>query len=210
MSFTVYKSSAGSGKTYTLVKEYIILTLKKPSQFKHILAIMFTNKAANEMKERVIQYLTELSTESLNRNATSVKHLLPELIKETTFTEEEIKIKARQLIQSILHNYSDFAISTIDSFVHKIIRTFAHDLKIPLNFEVEMDTDLLLSKAIDLLLQKAGTDEKLTKILVEYIENKTEDDKSWHIEKDLHNFAQQLLKEDNLVHIEKIKSKYHL
>ena len=93
MSFTVYKSSAGSGKTYTLVKEYIILTLKKPSQFKHILAITFTNKAANEMKERVIQYLTELSAEKLNRDATSVKHLLPELIKETAFSEEEIKIK---------------------------------------------------------------------------------------------------------------------
>ena len=206
MSFTVYKSSAGSGKTYTLVKEYIILTLKKPSQFKHILAITFTNKAANEMKERVIQYLTELSAEKLNRDATSVKHLLPELIKETAFSEEEIKIKAHQVLQSILHNYSDFAISTIDSFVHKIIRTFAHDLKIPLNFEVELDTDLLLTNAIDLLLQKAGTDEKLTKILVEYIENKTEDDKSWHIENDLHKFAQQLLKEDNLVHIEKIKS----
>jgi ATP-dependent exoDNAse (exonuclease V) beta subunit len=206
MSFTVYKSSAGSGKTFTLVKEYITLALQKPEYYKHILAITFTNKAANEMKERTIRYLTELSTFPPDTNSAAYKFLLPDLIKSTSLNEKQISEKSRQVLDSILHNYSDFAISTIDSFVHCIIRSFAHDLKIPLNFEIEMDTDKLLSKAIDMLLNKAGSDELLTKILVEFTEAKTDDEKSWHIEKDMHDFAQQLFKEDNLIHIEKIRN----
>ncbi len=206
MSFTVYKSSAGSGKTFTLVKEYIKLAIQKPGQFRHILAITFTNKAANEMKERVIRYLTELSSDPLDKTTDAYKFLLPELLKDASFTEEEISVKASQVLNSILHNYSDFAIGTIDSFVHRIIRTFAHDLKIPMNFEVEMDTDKLLAEAIDLLLNKAGSDELLTKILVEFTEAKTDDEKSWHIESDLKIFASQLFKEDNILYIEKIRN----
>ena len=205
MSFTVYKSSAGSGKTFTLVKEYIKLAIKKPDEFRHILAITFTNKAANEMKERVIKYLKELSAEPIDETTAAYKFLLPDIIESSNFTKKEISEKARMVLDSILHNYSDFAIGTIDSFVHRIIRTFAHDLKIPMNFEVEMDTDKLLSEAIDLLLNKAGSDELLTKALVEFTETKTDDEKSWLIEKDLQKFAKQLFKEDNLIHIDKIK-----
>ncbi|MFA4851296.1 MAG: UvrD-helicase domain-containing protein [Bacteroidales bacterium] len=206
MPFNVYKSSAGSGKTFTLVKEYIKLSIHKPDHFRHILAITFTNKAANEMKERVIRYLTELSADPPDKKSAAYKFLLPELLKDTSFNEHEISAKARQVIDSILHNYSDFAICTIDSFVHRIIRTFAHDLNIPLNFEVEMDTDKLLSEAIDILLSKAGSDELLTKALVEFTEAKADDEKSWHIENDLQTYAQQLFKEDNLVHLEKLRN----
>lgn len=206
MSFTVYKSSAGSGKTFTLVKEYIRLAIQKPDQFRHILAITFTNKAANEMKERVIRYLTELSADPIDESTAAYKFLLPDLLESSSYSEKEISAKASMVLDSILHNYSDFAIGTIDSFVHRIIRTFAHDLKIPMNFEVEMDTDKLLSEAIDLLLNKAGSDELLTKALVEFTETKTDDEKSWLIEKDLQKFAKQLFKEDNLLYIEKIKN----
>jgi len=206
MPFNVYKSSAGSGKTFTLVKEYIKLSIQKPDHFIHILAITFTNKSANEMKERVIRYLTELSADPPDKKSDAYKFLLPELLKDTSFNEHEISAKAREVIDSILHNYSDFAICTIDSFVHRIIRTFAHDLNIPLNFEVEMDTDKLLSEAVDILLSKAGSDELLTKALVEFTEAKADDEKSWHIENDLQTFAQQLFKEDNLVHLEKLRN----
>ncbi|MGD0711879.1 MAG: UvrD-helicase domain-containing protein [Bacteroidales bacterium] len=206
MPFTVYKSSAGSGKTFTLVKEYITLAIQKPEYFRHILAITFTNKAANEMKDRTLRYLTELSFFPFDKNSAAYKFLLPDLLKITSLNEKEIAEKSRQVLNSILHNYSDFAIGTIDSFVHRIIRSFAHDLKIPMNFEVEMDMGKLLSNAIDLLLNKAGSDELLTKILVEFAEAKTDDEKSWHIEKDLHDFAQQLFKEDNYLHLEKIRN----
>ena len=112
MAFTVYKSSAGSGKTFTLVKEYISLCLAKPDNFRLILAITFTNKAAAEMKERVIKYLTELSAFPTDECSSAHKFLLPDLLKSTGLSEEKICSNAQLVLNSILHNYSDFAIST--------------------------------------------------------------------------------------------------
>ncbi len=203
MSFTIYKSSAGSGKTFTLVKEYLKLVLSEPGNFRNILAITFTNKAANEMKDRIISSLKGLSNNIPNSDV--VNNLLPNLITETGLDESVISERAGKVLELILHNYSDFAISTIDSFVHKIIRTFSYDLKIPLNFDVELDANKLISQSIDLLISKVGSDEKLTQTLVEFIESKTEDDKSWHIENDLQKFALTLINEDSYKYIDKLK-----
>ena len=141
MSFSVYKSSAGSGKTYTLVKEYLSLVLINPFQFKSILAITFTNKAAAEMKQRVLQSLRLIAN---YQQLTTVErkpiiHLLPDLALKTGLKESDIIRNAGLTLSLILHNYSNFAVGTIDSFVHRIVRTFAHDLRLPLNFNVEMD-----------------------------------------------------------------------
>ncbi len=205
MSFTVYKSSAGSGKTYTLVKEYLKIVLMFPAKFRNILAITFTNKAANEMKERIISNLIELSATEPDKNSITNKYLLPELISDLKIDTETITKRSSEALELILHNYSDFAIGTIDSFVHKIIRIFAHDLHLPLNFDVEMDEDTLISQAIDLLISRVGTDEKLTKVLVRFTEDKTENEQNWNIEKDLQTFAKSLLKEDGQYQIEKLK-----
>ncbi len=205
MNFTVYKSSAGSGKTFNLVKEYLKIVLQSPEEFRNILAVTFTNKAANEMKERIINYLKELSAASDNTESETFKFLLPELIEQTNLDQDTISQRANIVLELILHNYSDFAISTIDSFVHKIIKTFAHDLHLPLNFDVELDTDNLISQAIDLLLSCAGNDEKLTKILVNFTESKTENEQQWNIEYDLKKFAFSLLKEDSQSYIDKLK-----
>ena len=134
MSFTVYKSSAGSGKTFTLVKEYLKIILRKPADFRSILAITFTNKAANEMKDRVISNLKELASETPHPDSKVIKYLLPDLMKETALSALEIQQNAKKSLALILHHYSDFAISTIDSFVHKIVKTFAYDLKLPVEF----------------------------------------------------------------------------
>ncbi|MCK4638739.1 MAG: UvrD-helicase domain-containing protein, partial [Bacteroidales bacterium] len=205
MSFTVYKSSAGSGKTYTLVKEYLKIVLMHPTKFRNILAITFTNKAANEMKERIISNLIELSATEPDKNSITIKYLLPELISDLKIDTETITKRSSEALELILHNYSDFAIGTIDSFVHKIIRIFAHDLHLPLNFDVEMDEDTLISQAIDLLISRVGTDEKLTKVLMRFTEDKTENEQNWNIETDLQTFAKSLLKEDGQYQIEKLK-----
>lgn len=205
MPFIAYKSSAGSGKTFTLVKEYIKICIANPENFRHILAITFTNKAANEMKERIIAYLTQLSSSPSENTSNTLKFLLADLIAETGLTEDIICKRSKQVVDLILHNYSDFAISTIDSFVHRIIRIFAHDLKLPLNFEVEMDVEKLLREAIDLMISKTGTDENLTRILVDFSESKTDEEKSWQIESDLFNFAKQFLRDDSAPHLETIR-----
>ena len=222
--FIVYKSSAGSGKTHTLVREYLALALSEPEKYRNILAITFTNKAADEMKQRVLSYLQQLTVVNKNgelrmengeleiengekKGTPSAKDsiLVSELAKTLNLTEEEVSKRAKGVLTSILHNYSNFAIGTIDSFVHKIIRTFAHDLYIPSDFDVEMDTDKLLDETVDILISRVGSDEKLTKILVEFIESKTDDERSWHIENDIKNLARSLLKEDGQIYLDKLR-----
>ncbi len=204
MSFTVYKSSAGSGKTFTLVKEYLNMVLKRPTSFRNILAITFTNKAANELKERVLSYLRELS--AVNDDVTSVKKfMLPILIEETGLDEATIKERAGTTLSLILHNYSDFAIGTIDSFVHRIIKTFAYDLKLPLSFDVELDDEEHLNRAIDILINRIGIDQDLTNILINFTKLKTTEEIDWQIEKDLLKFSKTLINEDGREAIDKIK-----
>jgi ATP-dependent exoDNAse (exonuclease V) beta subunit len=213
--FTVYKSSAGSGKTFTLVKEYLALALSDentpPKSYRHILAITFTNKAASEMKERIISTLQELSEPDYTLISERTKATLQILKEDETLNTPKklddtiIRKRAQNVLSAILHHYSDFAIGTIDSFVSRVVRTFAFDLKIPMNFDIELDSEELLSKAIDLLIAQIGNDESITKVLLEFAESKTDDEKSWHIESDLKNFAKKLLNEDGVVHIEKLK-----
>lgn len=194
MSFTVYKSSAGSGKTFTLVKEYLAIVLNEPNRFRHVLAITFTNKAANEMKERVLKYLKGLAADDPEQ--VDVKFLLPQLIEKTGLNGHTIAQRAGQVLTLILHNYSDFAISTIDSFVHRIIRSFAHDLHLPVNFEVELDGPALLQQAVDVLISRVGTDEQLTRLLVEFTEGKADEEKNWHIDGELYQASTTLLSEE--------------
>lgn len=205
MPFTVYRSSAGSGKTFTLVKEYLKILLQNPEDFRHILAITFTNKAANEMKERVLSALRELSAGNSNGDRKISAVLLQTLMKESGMDQPEIAGRARQALELILHHYSDFAIGTIDSFSHKLIRTFAHDFKLPVNFNVEIETDELLSSAVDLLLERVGEDQDLTTLLVGFIESRLDEDKGWSIDDILRKFAKNLLDEEGIARIERLR-----
>jgi len=202
----VYRSSAGSGKTFTLVKEYVKIILVEPGDFRHVLAITFTNKAANEMKERVLKALAGLSKGDQAADAMIKGTLLPLLMKETGLAAHEIAMNAAKALEMILHNYADFAIGTIDSFSHRLIRTFAHDFGLPVNFNVELDADELLSTAVDLLLDKVGDDAALTSILVKFLETRMEEDKGWNIDAILTGFARILLDEEGQGRIARLKA----
>ncbi len=208
MSFTVYKSSAGSGKTFTLVKEYLCIVLKDPKKYSAVLAITFTNKAAGEMKDRVLKTLKVLSKHNPMEpeNNDTIKYLLPDLLQVTNLDETQIAKRATIVLELILHNYTGFAIGTIDSFVHRIVKTFAHDLHLPLNFNVEMDGNALVSQAVDVLIDKMGDDKLLTEVLLDFAKTKADDDKSWRIDIDLKSFASILLQEDSQLHIDKLKN----
>ncbi len=203
-NFSVYKSSAGSGKTYTLVREYITLALQSPNYFRHILAITFTNKAANEMKQRIVQGLIQLSDPVKFADGAVVRFMMPDLSKAASLTNEEVTKRAQAALIRILHEYDDFSVRTIDSFVSRIIRTFAHDLHLPVDFEIEMDRDLMLDEAVDQLVSKAGIDEDLTKVLIDFTEAKAEDEKSFHIESDIKKTAGFLFSEGNYHFINKL------
>lgn len=205
-AFTIYNASAGSGKTYTLVKEYlkILFKSKSPLAFKNILALTFTNKAVAEMKERIIQTLREFSDEDILKDKNP---MFETLIKELDIEPHLLHEKSKIILETIVHNYASFDISTIDKFNHKLIRTFAYDLKLPLNFEVELDTASLLSNAVDKLIDKAGTDNALTKILVDFAIEKADADKSWDVSYDFNNIAKLLIQENDIPYIETLKGK---
>lgn len=209
-NFVSYNSSAGSGKTFTLVKEYLKIALENdnPNNYRQILAITFTNKAAAEMKERVLSALKGLS--GVEKLEGTPKFLMDELTKPKAeggleISAEKVIERSQKVFKSILHNYNDFGISTIDKFTHKIIRTFAHDLQLPLNFNIELDEKEVLKNAIDLLIAQVGNNEKLTKILVEYTIQKSDDEQSWKVETDLLKFSEKLLKGDSEQHLKNIR-----
>ena len=199
MSFTVYRSSAGSGKTFTLVREYLRLILGNPGEFRHVLAITFTNKAANEMKERVLSALEEISHPVAGGGHSSRMAALLEV--DTGMSSTELATAAGKALEMILHNYSDFAVGTIDSFSHRLIRTFAHDFGLPVNFNVELDSGELLQTAVDLLLDRVGGDGELTTFLVNFLEARMEEDKGWNISGELIRFAKELLDEEGQMRI---------
>lgn len=201
-TFQIYNASAGSGKTFTLVKEYLIilLTAKDVFLFQKILAITFTNKAAGEMKERVLNNL-----QSFAEKEESV--ILTLILDETNLDRQTIQKRSKKIIDAILQNYASFSITTIDSFTHKIIKSFAFDLGLSLNFEVEMDAISLLSEAIDVLVSKIGYNKDITRLLIHFSLSKTDEDKSWDISKELNDIAKILLNEDDAKHVNLLASK---
>jgi len=197
----IYKSSAGSGKTFTLVKEYLRLALSGDmNKYKHILAITFTNKAANEMKSRIISALEELAAGKVN--SAMSQELLPLL----QVSPEILKDRAAFLLQDILHHYSDLSVSTIDSFVHRLVRSFAYDLRISSDFDIEMDSNVLLSMAVEKLLDSARSDEssQVTKALIDFAENNLNEGKGWGVEFALINFSKELFNEESYKFVEKL------
>ncbi|OIQ27732.1 MAG: hypothetical protein BM564_11685 [Bacteroidetes bacterium MedPE-SWsnd-G2] len=204
--FQIYNASAGSGKTFTLVKSYlkILLSSKSAFSFNKILALTFTNKAVGEMKSRIIESLMQFSSEDILTNPTP---LFDNLKTELDVNAEFIHEKSKLLLETIMHNYASFDVSTIDKFNHSLIRTFALDLNLPVNFEVELDSQGLLSKAVDNLISQAGSNKELTKTLVDFAIEKADDNKSWDITLEFKAIANLLLKESDIPFLNSIKQK---
>ncbi|MEL4306964.1 UvrD-helicase domain-containing protein [Joostella sp. CR20] len=204
--FQIYNASAGSGKTFTLVKNYLSILLSNNQQdtFKQILAITFTNKAVNEMKGRVLSNLHEFSEERILEEPSDIFSVLAE---ELNISPEVLHQRAKKVLTRILHNYAFFDIVTIDKFNHRLIRTFSFDLKLPTNFEVSLDEDALLSEAVNNVIYQAGENKLLTKTLIDFALEKTDDDRSWDIARDLNKIAKLLPKEEYALHIQQLENK---
>ncbi|QDK80326.1 exodeoxyribonuclease V [Spirosoma sp. KCTC 42546] len=186
--FKIYSSSAGSGKTYTLTKEYLKLALRpdaKDDYFRHILAVTFTNAAANEMKNRILERLSDIAgTKELPLLDELVVDLYGTPLHSDAFELDKAKLrqKASAVFKTILHRYADFSVTTIDSFTQRVVMAFTDELGLPYSFEVEMETDEVLELAIDNLIEKAGTEEmeEITTILSEYYTHAATEGKSWN------------------------------
>lgn len=205
-SISIYNASAGSGKTFTLVKEYLKTILQSPNDgyYRHLLAITFTNKAVAEMKERLVQTLTKFSEEE----SMAEPHIMMLTISEETgLSIEEIHFRSKNILQHLLHNYAAFSVETIDKFNHRLIRTFARDLKLVQNFEVSLEVDLLLQEAVDSLLSKIGQNKRVTDIILDFALQKTDDDKSWDVSSDIAKASKLLFLENEADHVSFLKEK---
>ncbi|MBP6639506.1 MAG: UvrD-helicase domain-containing protein [Bacteroidia bacterium] len=196
--FKIYKSSAGSGKTFTLVKEYLAIALRNPERYKNILALTFTNKAAGEMKARILSELASLS----KGDESAMKEVL---VAEFGIQASHIAVAAKTVLGKILHDYANFAVRTIDSFTHKLIRSFAKDLELPGRFEIEMDSKLMLQRTVDQLMDTIGRDDYVTEILVRFVEEKLRDQDGWRIESDLKNVGMELFRETSKPFLSQLK-----
>lgn len=210
--FKIYSSSAGSGKTYTLTKEYLKLALQtdNPHYFRHILAITFTNDAANEMKERILKALKGFAyPDALSeKGQKQSRALLEQIAQEMTAEPDILAERALKVFAKIIYNYTDFAVSTIDSFVNKVINAFTRELEIPYNYEVDLDTEQLLQTAVDRVLEKVGREQKeqLSEFVVDWVTQKAEEGKNWaRVAKELVHFSKDLINESAYPYIQPLR-----
>ena len=194
-NFKVFQASAGSGKTFTLIKEYLKLCLANKAavnNFRNILAITFTNAAANDMKAKIMKTLYEIiDSEVVDSNSMEAV-----LIEELGISDAELKSNAQRLMTRIMHDYSSFCVSTIDAFVQKLSRSFAHDLGLPSQYSVSIDTDEVAETITEQLgLRISDQDDFLTRLLVDFSNNQFDSQRSTALESQLSDFIAKLMTE---------------
>ena len=129
---TIYRASAGAGKTHKLTGEYLMLLFSQPGAYRRILAVTFTNKATDEMKTRIVQELYHLAS----GRASDYIQLLSSAY---SLTERQVREQARKILVAILHDYSAFNISTIDRFFQQTMRAFTREIGLQGGYGIEMD-----------------------------------------------------------------------
>jgi ATP-dependent exoDNAse (exonuclease V) beta subunit len=185
---TIYKASAGSGKTFKLTEEYLQLVFKYPENYRRILAVTFTNKATAEMKNRILS--------ELNKLAKGVESAyLPGLKNEFKLSETEIKYKAAQILSLLLHDFSKFSVSTIDKFFQKIIRSFTREIGIQPGYSIELNQNEILSRVVDELLLDLDENSDLRKWLSDLASESIEQGNKWDFKDDILKLANEIFKE---------------
>lgn len=207
MELLVYKASAGSGKTFTLAIEYIKHLIADPRAYRHILAVTFTNKATAEMKERIVQTLYGLWKK--DPSATAYLHCLQAELPamNLSLTEEDIRIRAGRALAYMLHDYSRFRVETIDSFFQSVMRNLARELELSPNLNIELDSDKVLSDAVNSLIDGLTLTSLVLPLLLDYIYERIADDKRWNVSDEVKSFARNIFNEGYVERGEALRAK---
>lgn len=188
-TFQLYRSSAGSGKTRTLAKEYIKLALRwHGDYYRYILAVTFANKATQEMKDRILHYLHDFANGRSN-------NLADEIQKELGWDNHQLQQRSQEVLSNILHHYSQFSISTIDAFFQRVIRSFTREAGLLGNFRLEVDNEIVLDEVLGTLMDELGQNEQLTRWVVQFSKNRLQEGDNWNILGALKSFLSELFKE---------------
>ena len=198
----VYKASAGSGKTFTLAVNYICQLIEDPTAYRRILAVTFTNKATAEMKERILEQLDGIAERCPDSDG-----YLKEIQKRTGKAENEIRRSAGKALTNIIHDYSRFRIETIDSFFQSVLRNLARELNLGAGLSIELNNKEVLSDAVDILIEKLDRNSPVLYWLIEYIEEKIENDKRWNVSEEIKSFGWNIFDESYIEKGEKLREK---
>jgi len=197
---TIYKASAGSGKTFTLTREYLKIIFLNISSYRNILAVTFTNKAANEMKTRILEEVNIIA------NGKESEHI-DEIIKLTNKTKEQTIKDAKQIQNRLLHDYSFFSVKTIDSFFQDIIKSFTKEIGLQFGFELELDTNDIVDKAIERVMISIEDNAEIKQWLLSFARERMSEGKRWNFKKEIETFSKEIFKEKFTLNKEKLSEK---
>ena len=188
----IFKASAGAGKTHRLTGEYIKLLFGQPFAFKHILAVTFTNKATDEMKQRILEELFKLSEPD------GKSDYLEDIVEYTGKDTQWVREKAKEILVSLLHDYTSFRVSTIDKFFQQVMRSFAKELGRMATYNVELDRDTVLVKAVDRMFSELDEPQnrKLLEWLIEYSLETVDRGASWNVKGEIIELGKEIFSEE--------------
>ena len=199
---TVYKASAGSGKTFTLAVEYISLLILNPMDYEHILAVTFTNKATEEMKMRIISQLYGIS-----KLLPDSRIYLNKVMEKTGKDRETVVRNAGIALKNLIHHYSYFRVQTIDAFFQTVFRNLARELDLPLNLRVDLDDKQIEERAVDELINSLDQNTDVLRWIREYIDQNINDDKSWNVIDKIKAFGHNIFKDFYKQHSKELDEK---
>nr|WP_265132442.1 UvrD-helicase domain-containing protein [Chryseobacterium oranimense] len=208
-SYTVINASAGSGKTYALVQRLLMICLRYPNQqqsIRNILALTFTNKAANEMKERILSWLGNFSGDNFAEN-NDLKNIQKAFEAEgLKITIDELHVRSKKLLDYVLHNYSTLNIGTIDRFNSRLVRSFSYELGLAKNFNLEIEAEPFLIEAVDKMLDQIGENENISNSFMDYVDYSLENNERINLNKNLYDSAKEFVKDIHYEHLKSNKS----
>ncbi|SHG47807.1 ATP-dependent exoDNAse (exonuclease V) beta subunit (contains helicase and exonuclease domains) [Chryseobacterium sp. OV279] len=208
-SYTVINASAGSGKTYALVQRLLMICLRYPNQqqsIRNILALTFTNKAANEMKERILSWLGNFSADNFAENE-DLKNIQKAFEADgLKITIDELHSRSKKLLDYVLHNYSTLNIGTIDRFNSRLVRSFSYELGLAKNFNLEIDAEPFLIEAVDKMLDQIGENDNISNSFMDYVDYSLENNERINLNKSLYDSAKEFVKDIHYEHLKSNKS----
>ena len=188
---TIYRASAGSGKTYTLAKRYISLLVAKPDAYRHILAVTFTNKATEEMKTRILKDLFDIAHQPAESNL-----LTQQIAKEQGIAREQVVDNAARALHLLLHDYTAFNVQTIDAFFQKVLRNLAREMGLSTIPRVELNDIGIEGRAVDAFFRNLKANDERMAWVTQFISLRLDEDKDWNVSKEVKTFGEQLFKDD--------------
>jgi ATP-dependent exoDNAse (exonuclease V) beta subunit len=205
----VINASAGSGKTYALVQRLLMICLRYPNQqqsIRNILALTFTNKAANEMKERILSWLGNFSADNFAQNS-DLKNIQKAFEADgLKITIDELHNRSKKLLDYVLHNYSTLNIGTIDRFNSRLVRSFSYELGLAKNFNLEIEAEPFLIEAVDKMLDQIGENENISNSFMDYVDYSLENNERINLNKNLYDSAKEFVKDIHYEHLKSNKS----